>query len=209
MSSAPENYFVREMAMVHRMFRREFLLAPGVVRRADGDAHRIREVAAHLRFISATLHEHRTGEDRYAWPLLAQRAPAQLADHLAAVTAQHRQVDDVQSQFDVELATWCGGASLDSTEQLATVLERLAQALTQHMDYEERNVVPLMGAHIGFDEWNRIVDTMMAELGSPSDAMLVLGMSMYEGDDDIIDNIVSRMPDAIRAGIRDTAAMAY
>jgi hypothetical protein len=30
-------------------------------------------------------------------------------------------------------------------------------------------------------------------------------MSMYEGDDGIVDNIVSHMPD----GVRDTAAMAY
>ena len=71
-----------------------------------------------------------------------------------------------------------------------------------------RLAAPLALAELGW-MFMGIVDTMMAELGSPSDALLVLGMSMYEGDDDIIDNIVFRMPDAIRADIRDTAAMAY
>src|ERR1700754_4420121 len=88
-SASVEDYFAREMAMVHRMFRREFLLAPGMVRRVDvGDAGRAHGVAAHLRFISATLHHHHSSEDRYVWPLLQRRAPAQLTDHVAAVMAQ-------------------------------------------------------------------------------------------------------------------------
>src|SRR5690242_2274867 len=154
-SAIPESYFVREMAMVHRMFRREFLLAPAVVRGVDGgDARRVEEVAAHVRIITTTLHEHHTGEDRYAWPLLAQRAPEQLADHLAMVTSQHRRVDEVQSGLDGQLANWCRRPGADTAEQLAVVLEQLASALVEHMDYEERHVVPLMQAHIGFEEWN-------------------------------------------------------
>ena len=68
-SVSVHGHFGREMAMVHRMFRREFLLAPEVVQRVGaGDVRRAHTVAGHLRFISATLHHHHSGEDRYIWP---------------------------------------------------------------------------------------------------------------------------------------------
>jgi len=206
-----EGFFGREMAMVHRMFRREFLLSSGVVRRVDsGDARRAHCVAAHLRFISATLHHHHSSEDRYVWPLLEQRAPAQLSEHVTAAMQQHRHVHAVQAQVDAELPIWSCGASADSRERLAGALERLAGALIEHMDYEERNVVPLMETHIGLEEWDQILQTMTAgQDRNGSDALLVLGMTMYEDDKDIIDHTIGNMPTNVRAGIRGTAALVY
>jgi hemerythrin-like domain-containing protein len=199
------------MAMVHRMFRREFLLAPALVRQANAeDAFRVQSVAAHLRFINTTLHQHHSDEDRYAWPLLKRRAPAQLCAHVAAVIEQHRRVDAVQAQFDAQLRAWSCGASVESAELLASASEQLADMLVEHMDYEERHVVPLMETHISLDEWDQIVQTMMASSDRKhSDLLLVLGMTMYEGDKDIIDHTLSRMHPEERAGMRLTAALSY
>jgi hemerythrin-like domain-containing protein len=206
-----QRYFMREMAMVHRMFRREFLLAPALVRRVNvEDARRVHSVAAHLRFISTTLRQHHSDEDRYAWPLLTRRAPAQLCEHVAAVTGQHRRVDAAQAQVDAQLRAWSCGASVESGERLASVLEQLTDMLFEHMDYEERHVVPLMETHISLDEWDQIVQTMMASSDRKhSDAVLVLGMTMYEGDKDIIAHTLARMHPKERAGIRLTAALSY
>jgi hemerythrin-like domain-containing protein len=211
-SSVPvQRYFVREMAMVHRMFRREFLLAPALVRRVNvEDARRVHTVATHLRFISTTLHQHHSDEDRYAWPLLKPRAPAKLCAHVAAVTGQHRRVDALQAQFDAQLRAWSGGASVESTERLASALEQLTDMLVEHMDYEERHVVPLMETHISLDEWDQIVQTMMASSDRKhGDVLLVLGMTMYEGDKDIIAHTLARMHPNERAGIRLAAALSY
>src|SRR5262245_15210964 len=80
----------REMAMVHRMFRRELLLAGDVVRHvACGDTRRAHMVAAHLRLINSTLHHHHSGEDQYVWPLLERRAPSQVSAYVLCVMAQH------------------------------------------------------------------------------------------------------------------------
>ena len=199
----------REMAMVHRMFRREFLLAAGVVRRvACGDMSRARIVAAHLRFVGATLHHHQSGEDRYIWPLLETRAPSQLSEHVLCVVEQHRRVDAVHAEVDRELAIWSCRANADSRNRLAAALDRLAASLVDHMDYEEKHVVPVMEAHIGLGEWNQIVQAMTAGL-DPSDALLVLGMTMYEGESDIIEHTIANMPPEVRAGIRGTAALDY
>jgi len=120
--------------MVHRMFRRELLLSSGVVRRVDsGDARRAHSVAAHLRFISATLHHHHSSEDRYVWPLLKQRAPAQLSEHVTAAMQQHRHVHAVQAQVDAELPIWSCGASADSHKW---VLSRSDCSLARHHAWE-------------------------------------------------------------------------
>jgi iron-sulfur cluster repair protein YtfE (RIC family) len=199
----------REMAMVHRMFRREFLLAAGVVRQvAGGDIRRARVVAAHLRLICATLHHHHSGEDRYIWPLLERRAPSQVSEHVLCVVEQHRQVDAAQAEVDAELAIWSCRATADSRERLAAALDQLVAPLIDHMDYEERFVVPVMEMHIDLAEWNRIVQTMTAGL-DPSDAPLVMGMNMYEGDSDIIEHTIANMPPEVRVGIRELAVDGY
>jgi hypothetical protein len=114
----------------------------------------------------------------------------------------------VQAEVDAHLAAWSFRATEDSRERLAAALERLAAALIEHMDYEERHIVPAMEPHIGLVEWNQIVQVMTAGL-DPSSALLVLGMSMYEGESDIIDQTIENMPPEMRAGIRGTAALAY
>jgi hemerythrin-like domain-containing protein len=199
----------REMAMVHRMFRREFLLASQVVRRvACGDTRRAHTVAAHLRFIGTTLHHHHSGEDSYVWPLLVRRAPSHVSQHLLRVMEQHRQVDAIHAEVDGELPLWSCSATADSRDRLVGALDRLAVALIDHMDYEEMHVVPVMEAHIGLEEWNQIVQTMTGGLDGDN-ALLILGMSMYEGDSDIIEHTIANMPRELRAGIRGTAALAY
>ena len=210
LSTAEGRHFdCREMAMVHRMFRREFLLAGGVVRHvAYGDTRRAHMVAAHLRLINSTLHHHHAGEDHYVWPLLERRAPSQVSVHMLRVTAQHRRVDADQAEVDVELPVWSCSATADSRDRLAAALDRLAASVIKHMDYEELHVVPVMEAHIGLVEWNQIVQVMTAGL-DPSSALLVLGMSMYEGESDIIDHTIENMPPEMRGGIRGTAALAY
>jgi iron-sulfur cluster repair protein YtfE (RIC family) len=199
----------REMTMVHRMFRRELLLAADVVRRVvRGDTRRSRIVAAHLRLIGSTLHHHHSGEDHYVWPLLERRAPSQVSAHVLRVMKQHRRVGADQAEVDRELLAWSCSASVDSRDRLAAALDRLAASVIEHMDYEERHVVPVMETHIGLAEWNQIVQAMTAGL-DPSNALLVLGMSMYEGESDIIEHTIENMPREMRAGIRGTAALTY
>lgn len=197
------------MVMVHKMFRRELQLAPDLVRQvACGDITRARDVAAHLRLISATLHHHHAGEDRYVWPLLAQRAPSEVSAPLLCALGQHREIDAVQAEVEGEIPVWSFRVTEQSRARLADALDRLTAAATNHMEYEERHLVPLMEQHIGMTEWNEIVRAMTGGI-DPGQAPLVLGMSMYEADPDIIEHTIVNMPPQLRAGIRCAAALAY
>jgi hypothetical protein len=57
-------------------------------------------------------------------------------------------------------------------------------------------------------EWNEIVQTLIAGL-APEEALLGLGMSMYESEPDLIEQIIAHMPREARLGIRCSAALAY
>jgi hypothetical protein len=91
---------------------------------------------------------------------------------------------------------------------LALATEHLATAVVGHMDQEEAHIVPVMESVIGLAEWNQIAQAMTSGLAD-QDAVLVLGMSMYEGDRDIVERTIANMPPTLRAGIAAAATHAY
>ena len=89
-----EGVDTRDMLVVHAALRREFGLAPGLVRGvADGDVARARIVGGHVRLLLDLLHVHHGGEDRLLWPLLLVRVPAQLTPVIELMERQHRQIE--------------------------------------------------------------------------------------------------------------------
>ena len=66
-----------EVVTIHRLFRRLFADAPGLVRDADaGDTARVKYLAKHLHGITALLHVHHRTEDEYFWDRMTERAPS-------------------------------------------------------------------------------------------------------------------------------------
>ena len=85
---------VHEMVVVHRAFRRESAAAAGSsARTPEGDTHRAKVVADHLRLCMAGLEMHHTGEDIVLWPLLLERA-APSTGLVETMQAQHHAVDE-------------------------------------------------------------------------------------------------------------------
>src|ERR1700754_4767270 len=120
----------REMLMVHRAFRREFALAPALVRRVDdGDTLRCRTVAAHLQFIATTLHEHHTFEDRAVWPALLARVSDETASDIRQVEGQHSRLAVAVAAMNAAMACWGLGAAARPRDELAAALDRLLSSL--------------------------------------------------------------------------------
>jgi hypothetical protein len=76
------------------------------------------------------------------------------------------------------------------------------------MDFEEQHVVPIMEKSITQAEWNQMIQAATVNL-VPADVPLEFGMLMYEGDPEIVDLVVSNMPEELRPVIRQTAAQSY
>ena len=125
--------------MAHRFFRREFVLAPEVVRRVDvGDVGRASVVAAHLRLIGASLHHHHGAEDDIVWPLLLQRAPDALSAHVDAVQGQHDLVSAALAGVEAALSSWTVVPSAAARDRLVAAVDMQSTATVAHMAYEER-----------------------------------------------------------------------
>ena len=84
---------------------------------------------------------------------------------------------------------------------LAVALDKVAAALFEHMNIEERLVLPLAERHIFASEWQKMVDDGSARI--PSEAgPVIAGMLMYEGGLDVV-------PPELRAPLADRAPRAY
>jgi iron-sulfur cluster repair protein YtfE (RIC family) len=163
---------VQEMVIVHRMFRREYRLAPVLVRGvAVGDRPRAAVVAAHLRELTVMLHHHHQGEDDLVWPRLHARTPLS-AELVHRMESQHVEVGGLLAQLDELLPSWAAEPGLAQRESLAATLDALAPALEAHLDEEEREILPLIERHLTDTEWDELGKRAVAAI--PKARLLVL-----------------------------------
>ena len=109
----------QDMVIVHRLFRREYRLAPQMVRAVPaGDTARAAVIGAHLTELNEMLHHHHTGEDELVWPKLHERASLQDA-LITRMEREHEAVEALLTQSGEELARWTATADAAAGEQLA------------------------------------------------------------------------------------------
>ncbi|MGP4102785.1 hemerythrin domain-containing protein [Nonomuraea sp. KM90] len=198
----------REMLMVHDAFRREFgplaELARGV---ADGDRERVELIAGHVELISFMLHHHHQGEDASIWPRLLERCPEEIPSvHL--MEEQHERLAAAITELEAALVAWRGTGEAAVGTALAEILDRMVPAVLEHLDAEERQVLPLVEKYITAAEWYemtaRNVETM------PQDkALVILGMLTHEGSPQTVQEAAGTLPPDERDSIMEAAPKAY
>ena len=192
----------REMLIVHDVFRREFALMPGLIGTvAPGDRERAGLVGAHIDGLTTLLHHHHHGEDTNVWPLLVDRC-ADAAAHTGSMHDQHERLATDLDDVATALAVWRVDATAQDGNRLFDALDRTLTSLRQHLDEEERHVVPLLEQHITAAEWDALVQKGAAD-ADPAELPLAFGMLMYEGDPEIIERALAAMPADCPAGHRD------
>ncbi len=184
----------RDMLVVHTSFRREFRLAPGLVRGvAEGDLARSRIVADHLEWLLGMLHHHHEGEDRLIWPLLLERVPAEVAPTVHVMESQHADISESTEQVLAALPDWRKTAATGLRDDLAARLDRVRGLLEEHLALEEREVLPLIEKALSRQEWDRLGQEGIGTLDR-KDVPLAFGGMMYEGDPATIKTMLSHAP---------------
>ena len=162
------------MVVVHRAFRREFPAAAALIRgTAEGDTRRAKVVADHLRLGLAGLHMHHTGEDIVLWPLLLERA-APSTGLVETMQAQHHAVDTHVEAIMPALDAWEAAPAGAAGERLAQLCEQLTAALVEHLDLEEREILPLASRYVTAAEWNQMGEHGKDSM-SPSQLPIMFG----------------------------------
>jgi deazaflavin-dependent oxidoreductase (nitroreductase family) len=153
------------MAVIHRIFRRGFPEVSRLVLRTPPTAvARAEAVAAHLDYLLNGLHNHHTGEDEHVWPRLLERAAPQ-TELIERMERQHEAIAGRAAQVRAALEVW--RVTPRNGHELATALDDFTQALVEHLDDEEANVVPLIRAHLKADEWRRFGEETFEKFTNP------------------------------------------
>ncbi|MFJ6086551.1 nitroreductase/quinone reductase family protein [Streptomyces sp. NPDC092369] len=128
--------------VVHDAFRRELALIREEMSKADSGGGTL---GAQLRVNCLTfcqgLHNHHTGEDQALFPFVADRHP-QTAPAIARLREEHEHIAALVEELRRTLATEGGEAGDPAT--VRTEVERLTLALEAHLDYEERELIPVI-----------------------------------------------------------------
>lgn len=171
-SSAPA---VHEMVVIHRIFRRHLAEAATIVRTLDDDtsAARRTHVADQVEFLLTGLHNHHVTEDEFLWPRLRSRASPH-AELVARMDKQHTAAADRISIVEASLARWRAAPSQSASGELASAIDQLLETLNEHLDDEEREILPLVAEHLTRQEWEQLGQQSMEKF--PRSAMpLMLG----------------------------------
>ena len=200
--------WVHEMVVIHRVFRREFTLLPRLVREvADGDTDRAAPIAEALRLVLDGLHHHHSGEDDILWPALLERA-APSTGLVETMQAQHGVVDGYAEQAVPLLGAWERTASSSTGTELADVLDRFAAALFEHLDLEEREILPLASRHVTAAEWNQMGEHGKDSM-SPSQLPIMFGLVLEDADDEERATMLGNLPLPIRLLLRTIGAWQF
>ncbi|MGW0017447.1 hemerythrin domain-containing protein [Rhodococcus sp. NPDC003382] len=199
---------VNEMFVIHRVFRREFTALPKLIRAvAEGDTTRARLVAEHLTLLLDGLHMHHTGEDAVLWPLLQVRAAPSTA-LVETMQHQHGIVESRTEGVRAQNAAWAQAPTPIGGEQLARTVEGLAAALFEHLELEEREILPLVSCHITVEEWQSLGDHGRDAM-SPRQLPLMFGAILEEADDDERARMLGQFPIPVRLFLRTVGARLY
>ena len=146
----------RDMLAVHDAFKRAFEDAPGQLASVDdGDVERARYLADYLSEVLWLLHVHHESEDELLYPLLSERAPEE-RELFSRMEAQHAGL--VSSPQAAERAAERFGRSGSAVDgqALASACESLRESLVEHLDQEEKEVLPIAARCVSPPEWGAL-----------------------------------------------------
>ena len=184
-----------EMVVVHRLFRREFGLVPGLIRRvSDGDRRRAEIVAEHLVLLTDGLHHHHTAEDEYLWPMLLARVGELDGALVRRMETQHETVGALLDRAHELLPRWLRVADRTTGDELANVFEKLSVALNEHLDDEETEVLPLCSRHLTQAEWDELGRRGQESIPKGSRAFVALGGILADASPDERTRFLAHLP---------------
>jgi hypothetical protein len=136
---ADEALNLRDMYATHTLFRREFALAPRLVRNVtDEDPRRTQLICEHLDLIMTLLTTHHQAQDTCDWP--SPPDPAQPALTRPA-EAEHARLHHLTDHTTTLIHQWRTSASSLHAKQLAAALEQLTLLINDRMARREETIL--------------------------------------------------------------------
>ncbi|RAU94658.1 hypothetical protein DQP58_13795 [Mycobacterium colombiense] len=151
-----------EMALVHRIFRKELEDAAKLVRGVQpGQRGPRKRVAGHIANVLKALHHHHLAEDELLWPKLHDRTPMH-ADDIRRMETEHDFIAKTAASVELRLAGWMAVIDSPTTrlaqaraeEALVCEIRALKELVGAHLSAEEAIIVPLINENLTDAEWH-------------------------------------------------------
>jgi hemerythrin-like domain-containing protein len=183
---------VSEMIAVHQALRESLGGAPQLIREVDAsDGERVALISNVFDNVLDFLHVHHEGEEQLVFPLLRERCSDHV-DLLDRMASQHEDVVGLVQRSDAALAAWAGG-NAQAQEDAAIALGVLGEQLGQHLDEEEREVLPLCSEHLSLQEWGALPGHAMGSFTGDK-IWLILGLIRDHMSQAQRDEMMAHMP---------------
>jgi hemerythrin-like domain-containing protein len=167
------------MLVFHAAAVREMRLAPAAVSRVKpGDHKHARDVDEYLGLMCYSLHAHHDGEDKILWPVLRARLSATERRLLDKIEIQHATINDSIECVNIARRRWLDRPDDEHNRELAGELQTLCELVTEHIEDEERDILPMAAAYLTEAEWHAINEGGK-EVLSPKAMLFVVGMACY------------------------------
>jgi hemerythrin-like domain-containing protein len=199
--TSPRRCDTTDMVVVHRVFRREFRLLPGMVRAVTAaDTKRAARIADHAEDIIGALHDHHSNEDFLLWPKLMERAPLDQALVLR-MERQHQELAVLLNRMHALLQQWRSHADAALGSELANALGAISASVDEHLTDEETHTLPLVEQHISQDEWNELGQRAIGNM-SKSRLLVFFGYILEEATPDEQAAMLAKLPTPARVAYR-------
>ncbi len=175
----PASRAVASELVLHRLVRRELrLLAELSARAPAGDVARTRELTRHADLLGRLLLHHHAVERELLWPALVRAAPSALP-LVQRWTAGVARLDDRLRGLSTAARQWAVASSDRARDTFTLACLDLVDAVDVQTAEEERDLLPLLAAHLSPAAWAEITRAARSPL-SRRERSLVLGLALED-----------------------------
>lgn len=147
---------------VHRGLRagaHQLAAAAGAL--ATADDRRRKAYARYWKGYAGEVLAHHTTEDDHFFPTLVDRVPV-AAELIGRTDADHRHLDELIDDITEAVASVRAG---HQAPELVALTDELAEHMQEHLDFEDREVLPLFVRHFTGPEYHELDERAVKSLG--------------------------------------------
>jgi Hemerythrin HHE cation binding domain len=193
----PTSRAVASELLLHRLVRRELRLLAELCAWAHADdAHRTRDLTRHADLLARLLLHHHAVERELLWPALLRAAPStrpqveRWTDRVAGLDARLRGLSTAARQ-------WTVAASDKARDAVTLSCMDLADAVDAQTAEEERELLPLLAAHLTPAAWAEVRRRARSPL-SRRECSLVVGLALEDASEADRARLLAGLPASTR-----------
>ncbi|MFW6691938.1 hemerythrin domain-containing protein [Streptomyces sp. MAR4 CNX-425] len=192
------------MYAMHNALRRDLAKITEVSARTDENPRLILANGSSYELFKKALTIHHTAEDEALWPPLRAAVAGKPDEEavLDAMEAEHGQIDPLLASVEAVLDDETAGP-----DKVAAATGALAEALTAHLEHEEKEALPLIDARLTQEQWQHYSEVHVAKTGPETSSLLP--WLLEDANEDVVAMMTARMPENVRTLFTDQWVPAY